>query len=101
MKQEILPNSLLNGKYLHCRPVENGPIIEAPILPSEGELTEGEITIARVIIVCEARRSRSKCEMKIIAGSKDDHCQYYKGDSLGGYQIIGPGMDNKSTRGYK
>ena len=96
MDLERLPDSLLGGKHLHCRPVEDGPIVEAQIFPSEGELPT-----ARVVIVCGARLPCSKCTLRVESGSEDDHCQYYKGDSLGGYQIIGPEMDKKSDRGYK
>jgi hypothetical protein len=97
MKIEILPDTLLNGRFLHCQPVEGGPIVKAQILPSDRELTP----TFKVAVVCGARRPCSKCELRMNAGSEDDHCQYWKGDSLGGYQIIGPGMDKKSDRGYK
>ncbi len=93
MKIEILPHSLLNGRFLHCRPVKGGPIVEAQILPFEGELTPS----FDVVIVCGERQPRSKCGLRISAGSKDNHCQYWKGDSLDRYQIIGPNMDKKSN----
>ena len=96
MKIEILPDSLLNGKFLHCRPVKGGPIVEAQIHPSEGESTP----TFKVAIICSARQPCSKCELRISVGSRDDHCQYWKGDSLGGYQIIGPDMDKKSNKGW-
>jgi|GEM_PF-2229636 len=95
MKIERLTRSLLNGKFLHCQPIEGGPIVEAQIFPTEGELTP-----TNVVIVCGSRQARSKCELKIRGGSKDDHCWYWKGDSLGEYQIIGPNMDKKSDRGW-
>jgi len=37
--------------------------------------------------------------LKTIAGSRDDNCQYWKGDSRGEYQIVGPNMDEKSEKG--
>jgi len=92
MNIEKLPNSLLNGKFLHCRPVEDGPIVVAQILPSQGELSTA--------IVCGARQPRSECALRIKFKGKDRHCQYYRGDGFG-YQIIGLGMDEKSDRGYR
>ncbi|HET7099152.1 MAG TPA: hypothetical protein VFI61_02900 [Patescibacteria group bacterium] len=96
MKIDRLPDSLLNGKFLHCKPVENGLVVEAKILPSGGELP-----MARVVIVCPFRMPRSKCELLVNAENNDDHCLYYKGDSRGGYQIIGPNMGEKTEDGYK
>lgn len=93
-----LQDSLLRGGFLHCQPVAGGPIVEAPILPIE----EGLLPLAQVIIVCEARKPGSKCRLRQeTCGDGDDCCQYYKGDSLDGYQIIGPGMDEKSNRGWE
>ncbi len=97
MDIERIPNSLLNGESLHCRPVDGGPIIKAQIIPFERESTP----TFKVAIICPARRPRSKCELRIRAGSENDYCQYYKGDSRGEYQIIGPGMDKKSEGGWK
>ncbi len=94
---ERIPDSLLNGEFLHCRPVEGGSIVEAKIIPSLGESTP----TFKVAIICPARQYNSKCDLRIRAGSEEDHCQYYKGDSRGEYQIIGPGMDNKSDGGWK
>jgi len=89
--------SLLNGKFLHCRPIDGGPIIKAQIIPSEVEST----STFKVAIVCPARLPSSKCQLRIDAGSKDNRCLYYKGDSRGEYQIIGPGMDKKSYEGWE
>ena len=86
MEIERLPNALLYGKLLHCRPVEDGSIVVAQIIPSEEESTP----TFKVAIVCGARRPCSKCELRMSVGSGDDHCRYWKGDSLGAYQIIGP-----------
>lgn len=97
MGLEILPSALLNGRFFHCQPVEGGPIVKAQILQSDTEQTP----TFKVAIVCPARRPCSKCEVRINAGSEDNHCVYWKGDSLGEYQILGPGMDKKSNRGYK
>ena len=47
-------------------------------------------------IVCPARRACSECELRIKAGIEDRHCQYWRGDSRGLYQVIGPDMDKKS-----
>lgn len=94
MNTERLPDLLLNGKLLHCRPIEGGPIIEAQIIPSEEELTP---TFKKAII-CPVRMPHSKCGLRIIYESKGRRCQYYKGDSCGAYQIIGPEMDKKSGR---
>ena len=96
MEIERLPNSFLNGNFLHCRPVEDGRIVEAQILPSEEESTP----TFKVGIICPAREPRSRCRLRIRAGSGDDHCQYWRGDSLGEYQIIGPDMDKKSNKGW-
>lgn len=96
MEIKRLPASLLNGDFLHCQPVENGPTIEAPIISSEGLLPT-----AKVVIVCPVRISGSKCKLRIENENADTYCQYYTGDSMGDYQIIGPGMDMKSERGYK
>lgn len=97
MEIERLPNSLLNGKFLHCQPVEGGPIVEAQIIPSEGESTP----TFKVAIICPARQPCSKCKLRIRADSGDDYCLYWRGDSLGSYQIIGPGMDKKTQGGYR
>ena len=94
---ERIPNSLLKGEFLHCQPVNGGPIIKAQIIPFEGESTP----TFKVAIICPARRPSSKCELRIRAGSVDDYCQYYKGDSRGEYQIVGPGMDKKIRRGLE
>ncbi|MFI5240909.1 MAG: hypothetical protein ACHQUA_00560 [Microgenomates group bacterium] len=96
MKIDRLPPSVLNGDFLHCQPVEGGAVVEAPILSSEGLLPT-----AKVVIVCAARIPRSKCKLMVEAGINDGFCQYYQGDSLGDYQIIGPGMDKKLDSGYK
>ena len=95
MDIERLPSSLLNGNFLHCRPVEGCPIVEAPIV----QIEDGSTPTFKVAIVCLARRPCSKCELKTIAGSRDDNCQYWKGDSRGEYQIVGPNMDEKSEKG--
>ena len=94
---ERIPSSLLKGEYFRCRPIEDEKIIVTKIIPSEGESTP----TFKVAIICPARRPSSKCEMKIRAGSEDHHCQYYKGDSQGEYQIIGPGGEKKSDRDWK
>lgn len=96
MDIEKLPDSLLKGKFLHCQPVEDGTTVAAPIFP-----TNGELPTARVIIVCPARQASSKCGIRMAAGVEDNKCQYFSGDSLGEYQIIGPGMDRKLDTGWE
>lgn len=93
MKVEQLPASLLNGEYLHCRPVRGGQIVTARIVPSDIELTPG----FKVAIMCPERRPSSKCELRVKTDSQRYKCRYWKGDSRGEYQIIGPGMDKKSN----
>lgn len=91
-----LQESLLKGNFLHCQPVENGPIIEASIdHPSENELP-----FVKIVIVCPARKASSKCALLSGKGGDSGYCHYYRGDSQGLYQIIGPGMDEKSEAGY-
>jgi hypothetical protein len=97
MDIERLPTSLLNGSCLHCQPVEGGPIVEAPIVQSE----DGSTPTFRVVIVCPVRLPMSKCVIRKKAGIGEGNCLWYKGDSKGEYQIIGPGMDKKSDRGCK
>ncbi len=92
MEIRRLPSSLLEGKFLHCQPVEDGPIIEAPIVSSE----EGSTPVFNVVIVCPVRRPSSNCALRMVAGSQDVKCQYWEGDSCGQYQIVGPKMDRKS-----
>ena len=94
---ERIPKSLLNGEFLHCRPVEGGAVIEASIIPSDG----GETPLFKVGIVCPARRPESKCVVRKFIEGGDGFCHYYKGDSLGDYQIIGPRMDKKIGNGYQ
>jgi len=90
MNIEILPDSLLNGEFLHCRPVEGGPITEAAIAPLQKE----GLSTSKIIIVCGKRQPCSKCTARVNAGVEDTYCQYYKGDGYR-YQIIGRGMDRK------
>lgn len=95
---ERLPSSLLNGEHLHCRPVKGGPIIEATIVPSDDESTP----TFRVAIVCPARRADSKCGLRDRLGIRGPRrCLWYRGDSLGEYQIIGPDADKKSKGAWK
>jgi hypothetical protein len=89
---EVLPESLLNGTLLHCQPIEGGPVVEAQIVASE----DGSTPTFKKAIVCPARRSRSQCELRIKAGAEEKRCFYYRGDSLGLYQIIGPGIDENA-----
>jgi hypothetical protein len=92
MKIERLPASLLNGKYLHCRPIEAGPVVAAPIIPIGGELT------FKVAIVCPARQPGSKCARRDRPGVRGPRrCLWYRGDSLGEYQIIGPDTEKSDT----
>jgi len=94
---EILPESLLKGEFLHCRPVKGGPIVEAQIVPSEDE----PLTF-KVAIICPQRRPSSKCGLRDRPGVRGPRrCLWFKGDSKGLYQIIGLGMDKKSDEGYK
>jgi hypothetical protein len=43
-----------------------------------------------VAIMCPARQPSSKCQLRVESGNGDGFCHYYKGDSRGEYQIIGP-----------
>ncbi len=96
MNIEVLPKSLLNGKHIHCRPIEDGPVVKAQIIPV------GEESIINYAIICPARRSSSKCALMVKGKINNGFCQYYKGDGLeGGYQIIGPGADEKLQTGYR
>lgn len=95
MNIDRLPDSLLNGTFLHCRPIENGQIVEAQIVP-----VEEEVTTFKVALVCLARLPSSKCLLRLGAHGGKGRCLYYKGDSRGSYQIIGPNVE-KSDRGWK
>ena len=95
MSIEVLSESLLRGKYLHCRPVEG--VVKAKILPIEEGLAEA----FNIAIICSERRPCSKCDLRIQAGDEDNHCHYYRGDSRGLYQIVGLEMDIKSDIGYE
>jgi hypothetical protein len=98
MNIEIIPESLLHGEHFHCRPIKGGPIVEAPIVRSEDESTP---TI-KVAIICPQWRPSSKCGLRDKPGVRGPrYCFWYRGDSLGVYQIIGPGMDKKSDEGYE
>ena len=80
---------LLNGKSLHCRPVEEGPVIEAQVIPTDS------IGSFNKVIICAARLPNSKCALLIKAGINGGFCRYYRGDGRGVYQIVGLDMDNK------
>jgi len=97
---ERIPDSLLKGKFFHCRPVHSGSIVKTQLIPFEPFEGETEPSTFKVAIMCPARRPSSKCALRIEANNKDKRCHYYRGDSRGVYQIIGPGMDKKSDRGY-
>jgi hypothetical protein len=76
---EKLPSSLLQGQFLHCRPIENSKIIEAQIF-NAGE----ELPLAERVIVCPLRAPASRCF------ATGELCHYWKTR-----YIIGPNMDNK------
>lgn len=95
MKTEVLPGSLLMGQVLRCQPTEDGPVSIAPIITIEPGLTP-----VKKIIVCLARRPDSKCVLRMRAGDGDGRCHYWRGDSQGEYQIIGPGMHKKLDRNW-
>jgi len=98
MKIEILPESLLNGEHLYCRPVKGGPIVEAQIVHSEDESTP----TFKIAIICPQRQPRSVCGLRDRPGIRGPRrCLWYEGDSHGEYQIIGPNMDMKSEMGWK
>ncbi len=98
MKIEMLTESLLQGDHFHCRPVKKGPIVEALIIPSEDDSTP----TFRTAIICPYRRAKSYCGLRDRPGVPGPRrCLWYKGDSRGLYQIVGPGMDNKTEEGYK
>ena len=92
MKIESLPELLLNGPNLHCRPVKNGPVVIAQIIRLEAESTP----TFKVEIICPQRRLGGVCGLRDRPGVRGPRrCLWYKGDSHGVYQIIGPGMDKK------
>jgi hypothetical protein len=84
-----LPETLLRGQYLHCRPSVGGPVIEARIVPG------GEDALVRVFIVCSERLPCSNCRVRVREGDHSRRCHYWRGDGLGHYRIVGPGMDQK------
>lgn len=93
MKIEILPDSLLKGRSLHCRPVEGGPVVNAQIVRLEDE----SAPTFKLAIICPQRRPGSVCGLRNRPGVRGSRrCLWHKGDSLGVYQIIGPGMDKKT-----
>lgn len=93
MKTEILPELLLNGERLYCRPVKGKETVEARIVHSEGKSTP----TFKVVIICPQRQSESVCGLRDRDGVRGPRrCLWFKGDSLGLYQIIGLGMDKKT-----
>jgi hypothetical protein len=76
---EKLPKELLNGKFLHCRPTEDAPVVEAHIFEAGKALP-----MAEKIIVCPARAPMSICSLT------GDLCHYWRTT-----YIIGPDMDKK------
>jgi len=89
-KMEIIkiPMSMLNGKCLHCRPVENGKVYETII---RRDIPGG---IVSVFIDCKQRMPESRCLAR--QGQKDPCCLWWRGDGyFESYQIVGPGMDKK------
>lgn len=96
MKAEILPESLLRGEHLHCRPVKKGPVVETLIIPSE----DGSTPTFKVAIVCSQRRPSSYCGLRDRPGIRGPRrCLWWEGDSRGVYQVIGPNMDKKLEDG--
>ena len=93
MGKNVIPTALLQGEYFHCQPKENGPTVKLHVIPLETEERVNRIC------VCWARLSSSRCLLRI----RDDNnrCEYWRGDGLAGYQIIGPMADHKSTRGWE
>jgi len=96
INMERIPALLLKSNHLHCRPVGDGPIIKADIVSFEDE----QQPTFKVVVVCPVRRPSSKCQLREETEGEDGHCLYYRGDSCGEYQILGPGMGNKSDRGW-
>lgn len=90
MSEERLPLSLLNGSFFHCKPNEDGQVVEASVT-----FVGDEMPLVEKAVVCPARQPRSRCGLR-----KGDYCHWYKGDGFG-YMIIGPGMDKKAKTGYK
>ena len=90
MSKERLPLSLLNGNLFHCKPTEDGRVVEASVV-SVGD----DMPFVEKAVVCPARKPRSKCQAR-----NGDYCHWYKGDGFG-YIIIGPGMDKKLGGGYQ
>ncbi len=92
MKERILPDSLLQGEYFHCRPTEDSPTVKVKIISVRGE------SIKR-LCVCGARSPCSKCSLR--KDSTDNYCHYWRGDGLpDGYAIVGPRAYEKSDRGW-
>lgn len=101
MKIDVLLESLLQGEHFHCKPVKREPMVEAQIISFELE-DDSIFPAFKKMIVCSQRRSKSYCGLRDRPGFPGPRrCLWYRGDSGGLYQIIGPGMDKKSDRGYK
>lgn len=75
-----MPNSLLGGRFLHCRPSKESKIIAAPIFHTD------DIPVTNNIIVCPMRLPASKCD------STGTYCHYWRTP-----YIIGPDMDKKEV----
>jgi hypothetical protein len=87
---ERLPGSLLKGDFLHCKPVDGGPVVKAQIFPAGDELP-----LVEKVIVCPARVHSSGCKLR-----GGNYCHWYKGDGFG-YMIIAPDSHLRSKRGWK
>jgi len=87
-KLKEIPDCLLQGDHIHCRPVKNRPMVEAVVVRT-GE----EIPVTDKVIVCPVRSAASCCLLR--AKMSDPHCLYPSTK-----YIIGPGMAEKKMDGY-
>lgn len=87
-KLKEIPDCLLQGDHIHCRPVKNRPMVEAVVVRT-GE----EIPVTDKVIVCPARSAASRCLIR--QKMSDNYCRFPATK-----YIIGPGADLKKLDGY-
>jgi hypothetical protein len=57
MLQEI-PEEMMHGPHIHCRPVRRGPMVEATVV------TTRESAVTNKLVICPARMSNTGCLMR-------------------------------------
>ena len=67
-KLQEIPESLLQGTHIHCRPVSKGPTIEAAIIRTD------ESVVTDIVIVCPAAISIRRCLLR--KDMSDNRCRY-------------------------